>query len=342
MHKLGDLARHIGAELIGDANCTIERVATLGNAQSGDITFITNSRYKNLLLTTNASAVIISDQFRSLLKTNGIVVKDPYVAYAKIATLLYASVARQQGIHPSSSVGPGCNIAATAWVGPNCVVDTGVTIGDNTYIGPGTVIEKDAVIGDDCYVVANVTICHRVVIGNRVILHPGVVIGSDGFGLANDDGKWVKIPQVGTVRIGHDVEIGSNTTIDRGTIEDTVIDDGAKIDNLVQVAHNVQIGAHTAIAGCTGIAGSAKIGEYCQLGGGVGVVGHLEITDHVQITGMSKVSASIMEPGVYSSGTPIQPFQKWQRNTVRVKQLDDMARRLKALEQKINQEKKQD
>ncbi|MCI0507764.1 MAG: UDP-3-O-(3-hydroxymyristoyl)glucosamine N-acyltransferase [Gammaproteobacteria bacterium] len=342
MHKLGDIAQYIGAELIGDANCAIERVATLANARSGDITFITNARYKNLLPVTKASAVIIPDQYRSLLKTNGIVVKDPYVAYARIAALLYASVSSRQGIHPSSSVGPGCRIAATAWIGPNCVVDSGVMIGENTYIGPGTVIEKDAVIGNDCFIVANATICHGVIIGDRAILHPGVVIGSDGFGLANDDGKWVKIPQIGTVRVGHDVEIGANTTIDRGAIEDTVIGDGAKVDNLVQIAHNVQIGAHTAIAGCTGIAGSAKIGSHCQLGGGVGVVGHLEIADHVQITGMSKVSSSITEPGVYSSGTPLQPYQKWQRNMVRVKQLDEMSRRLKALEEKLNQQKKED
>ena len=340
MYKLGDLAQRIGAELIGDANCTIERVATLGKARAGDITFITNSRYKNLLPTTNASAVIISDQYRELLKTNGIVVKDPYVAYAKIATLLYSTASGKHGIHPSSSVGPGCNIAKTAWIGPNCVIEEGASIGEHSYIGPGTVIEKDVSVGNNCYIVANVTICHGVVIGDRVILHPGVVVGSDGFGLANDNDTWVKIPQVGTVRVGDDVEIGSNSTIDRGTIEDTVIENGAKIDNLVQIAHNVHIGAHTAIAGCTGIAGSAKIGKHCQLGGGVGVVGHLEITDHVQITGMSKVSSSITESGVYSSGTPIQPFQKWQRNTVRVKQLDDMARRLKALEQQINQLKK--
>lgn len=340
MYKLGDLAQRLGAELIGDANCTIERVATLSKARAGDITFITNPRYKNLLPTTNASAVIISEQYRELLKTSGILVKDPYVAYAKIATLLYSTVSGKHGIHPSSSIGSACNIAKTAWIAPNCVIEDGVSIGENCHIGPGTVIEKNAVVGNDCHMVANVTICHGVLIGDRVILHPGVVVGSDGFGLANDNGTWVKIPQVGTVRIGDDVEIGSNSTVDRGTIEDTVIENGTKIDNLVQIAHNVHIGAHTAIAGCTGIAGSAKIGKHCQLGGGVGVVGHLEIADHVQITGMSKVSSSITEAGVYSSGTPIQPFQKWQRNTVRVKQLDDMARRLKALEQQINQLKK--
>lgn len=340
MHKLGDLAQHIGADLVGDAKCTIERVATLSSAQSGDITFLANSRFKSLLSTTKASAVIISEQHRSLLKTNGIIADDPHVAYAKIATLLYASAESPQGIHPTSSVGSGCDISDSAWIGPNCVVGDGVSIGNNVYIGPGTVIEHGAVIGDDCYFVANVTICHDVNIGNRTTIHPGVIVGSDGFGLANDKGRWVKVPQVGTVRIGDDVEIGSNTTIDRGTIEDTIIEDGVKIDNLVQVAHNVHIGAHTAIAGCTGIAGSAKIGEYCQLGGGVGVVGHLEITDNVQITGMSKVTSSITEPGVYSSGTPIQPYQKWTRNTVRVKQLDDIARRLKKLEQQINQPKK--
>ena len=340
MHKLGDLAQYIDAELVGDAECKIERVATLGNAQLGDITFLTNARFKNLLSSTKASAVIVSEQYRSLLKTNGIVVDDPHVAYAKIATLLYASENKQQGIHPTSTVGSDCDIAESAWIGPNCVVGSDVSIGQNAYLGPSTVVEDGATIGDDCYFVANVTICHGVKIGDRTTIHPGVVIGSDGFGLANEHGRWLKVPQVGTVRIGNDVEIGSNTTIDRGTIEDTVIDDGVKIDNLVQVAHNVQIGAHTAIAGCTGIAGSAKIGEYCQLGGGVGVVGHLEITDHVQVTGMSKVTNSITESGVYSSGTPIQPYQKWKRNTVRVKQLDEIARRVKKLEQQINQQKK--
>ena len=340
MHKLGDLAQYIGAELVGDANCTIERVATLSNAQSGDITFLTNSRFKNLLSSTNASAVIVSEKYRSFLNTNGIIVNDPHVAYARIATLLYASDMERQGVHPTSTVESDCDIADSAWVGPNCFVGAGVSIGENTYIGPGTVIERDSTIGADCYLVANVTICHGVEIGERTTIHPGVVIGSDGFGLANDNGHWVKVPQVGTVRVGSDVEIGSNTTIDRGTIEDTVIENGAKIDNLVQVAHNVQIGAHTAIAGCTGIAGSAKIGDYCQLGGGVGVVGHLEIADHVQVTGMSKVTSSITESGVYSSGTPIQPYQKWKRNTVRVKQLDEIARRLKKLEQQINQPKK--
>jgi len=193
------------------------------------------------------------------------------------------------------------------------------------------------VIGEGGRLVANVTLCHGSQIGKRVLIHPGVVVGADGFGFANDQGRWVKIPQLGRVVIGDDVDIGANTTIDRGAIEDTVIEDGVKLDNLVQVAHNVHIGAHSAIAGCAGIAGSAHIGKHCALGGGVGVVGHLQIADNVVVTGMSMVSHTITEAGVYSSGTPLQENAKWHRNYVRLKQLDDMARRLKRLEKQLDE-----
>ena len=340
MYTLGELALHIKAEPVGDANCVIERVATLSNAGQGDITFLSNTRYKNFLQTTNASAVIISQQHRPLLNTNGLVADDPYVAYAKVAALLYPARKGPHGIHTTSCVDSGANIANTAGIGPNCFIGPDVTIGERTYVGPGSVIEDGATIGNDCQFAGNVTICHGVSIGDRAILHPGVVIGSDGFGLANDDGRWIKIPQIGSVRIGNDVEIGSNTTIDRGAIDDTIISDGVKLDNQIQVAHNVNIGAHTAIAGCAAIAGSTKIGKYCQIGGKAGIVGHLEIADHVHVTAMSLVTHSIHKAGVYSSGTPLQTNQQWQRNAVRMKQLDELARRVKSLEQQLNQQKK--
>ncbi|MGD8570537.1 MAG: UDP-3-O-(3-hydroxymyristoyl)glucosamine N-acyltransferase [Gammaproteobacteria bacterium] len=340
MYTLGELARHIKAEPIGDTDCIIERVATLGNAGKGDITFFSNTRYKSLLRSTNASAVIISKGDRSLLTTNGLLVDDPYVAYARIATLLYPEQPLPTEIHATSAIDPGATIAGSAGVGAHCVIGQGVTIGERSYIGAGTVIENGVTIGDDCRIAGNVTICHGVSIGDRVIVHPGVVIGSDGFGLANDQGRWVKIPQIGSVRIGNDVEVGSNSTIDRGAIDDTIIEDGVKMDNQIQIAHNVHIGAHTAIAGCAAIAGSTRIGKYCQIGGKAGIVGHLEIADHVHITAMSLVTRSLKKPGVYSSGTPLQDNQQWQRNAVRIKQLDELVRRVKVLEQQFNQQKK--
>lgn len=210
-------------------------------------------------------------------------------------------------------------------------------LGPGVQIGPGCVIGEGVTIGEDSRLVANVTVCSGTRIGRRALIHPGAVIGSDGFRLANDHGVWVKIPQIGGVRIGDDVEIGANTTIDRGALEDTVIEDGVKLDNLIQIGHNVQIGAHSAIAGCAGISGSAKIGRRCMIAGAVGIAGHLEIADDVYVTAMSRVSKSLTEPGVYSSGTPIQPNHLWHRNSVRFKQLDDMAQRLKALEKIVEQ-----
>jgi len=340
VYTLGELAKHVGAELVGDANCKIERVATLANAKHNEISFLANSRYKNLLGSTQASAVIVSVQDQPFLKGNGLVTKDPYVAYAKIATLLYPERRDKSGVHPSSVVAPDANIAPTAWIGANSTIASGVSIGEFSYIGPGTVIEENAVLGNECRLIARVTVCHGVKIGDRAIIQPGVVIGGDGFGLANDNGRWLKIPQVGSVIIGNDVEIGANTTIDRGAIEDTVIEDGVKLDNLIQIGHNVHIGAHTAVAASAAIAGSAKIGKHCQIAGMAGIVGHIEITDNVHITGMSVVSHSIREPGVYSSGTPLQPNSEWQKNAVRYKQLDQMFRRIKLLEQHLNLDKK--
>jgi UDP-3-O-[3-hydroxymyristoyl] glucosamine N-acyltransferase len=204
----------------------------------------------------------------------------------------------------------------------------------DVFIGPHCVIGERVVLGAETYLVANVTVCHDVRIGQRVLVHPGAVIGSDGFGLANEDGHWIKVPQLGSVQVGDEVEIGANTTIDRGTLEDTIIEAGVKLDNQIQVAHNVHIGAHTAIAGCVGIAGSARIGRHCILGGGVGIAGHLDIVDHVHITGMSLVTQSITKPGTYSSGLPVESNRLWNKISARLRKLDDLARRLTALEKK--------
>lgn len=334
MYTLGELAKRFNAELIGDASCVVERVATLKNAGVGDIAFLSNPLYRKYLDTTCAAAVIISVNEKKTLNTNGLVVKDPYVVYARIASLLYPSGALEQGIHATSVVSNNTQIDPTAYIGPNCVIGEGVVIGAHTYVGPGCVIDKNVSVGQQGYFFANVTLYSDVVVGDRAILHSGAVIGADGFGLAKEAGKWLKIPQVGTVRIGDDVEIGANTTVDRGAIEDTIIEDGVKLDNLIQVAHNVHLGAHTVIAGQTGIAGSVKVGKYCTIAGQVGIIGHLEIADNVVITAKSLVTHSIKKAGVYSSGSPLMDNKQWLRSSARYKQLDDMARRLKALENK--------
>jgi UDP-3-O-[3-hydroxymyristoyl] glucosamine N-acyltransferase len=217
------------------------------------------------------------------------------------------------------------------------VVEEQARVGARSHIGPGCVISRGATIGDDCTLKANVTICHDVRIGDRALLHPGVVVGADGFGIANDGGVWVKVPQLGVVVIGDDVEIGANTTIDRGALADTVIEEGVKLDNLIQIGHNVRIGAHTAIAAGVAIGGSATIGKRCTIGGAASIAGHLEIADDVHLTATSAVPKSISEPGLYSSGMPIQDNRTWRRNVVRMRQLDEMAKRLKGLEKRLDE-----
>lgn len=332
-YSLSQLAEHLGAELRGDSQCQITGIAPLHTAQPGQISFLDNPQYKKFLATTQASAVIVSAKdLTQDVKTNFLILDNPYLGYAKVAGLFLPKLSVKPGIHPKAVVGENCHISDSASIGPNCVIGDNVVIGDNSIIHPGTVIGNDCKIGSDCLIWANVTCYYKVQLGDRVIIQSGAVLGSDGFGMANDKGKWYKIPQLGAVVIGNDVEIGANTSIDRGALENTVIGEGVKLDNLIQIAHNVQIGAHTIIAGCTAIAGSTKIGKYCMIGGGSSISGHLEITDGVILTGTSAVSYSLTEPGVYSSGVPLQTNRAWRKNAVRFQQLDDMARRLRKLE----------
>jgi len=257
---------------------------------------------------------------------------NPYLGYARAAALLNPPARQAGGIHPQAWISDGAQVDPSAWVGPQAVVEAGSKVGAGSYLGPGCVLERNVVIGQGTRLVANVTICATVTIGDRGLIHPGVVIGADGFGIANDEGVWVKVPQLGSVRIGDDVEIGANTAIDRGALEDTVIENGVKLDNLVQVGHNVHIGEHTAIAGCAAIAGSARIGRRCTVGGMVAIAGHLEIADDVHLTACSAVPRSIPKPGIYSSGMPIQDNKAWRRTIARLRQLDELARRVKELE----------
>lgn len=332
---LAELAIRFGADIEGDADCLIQGVASLKSARPGQISFFYDKHYADELALTTASAVILRPEHCELSPTSSLVTENPQLLFARIAELFQQQGGVTAGIHSDATVDDSARIDPSASIAARVVIGRDVMIGSNTVIGAGSVISDGSVIGDDVRLVANVTICDNVHIGDRVLLHPGVVIGSDGFGLVKDEGRWLKVPQLGSVVIGDDVEVGANTTIDRGTLDNTIIEQGVKLDNQIQVAHNVHIGAHTAIAGCAGIAGSVRIGRHCTIAGGVGFSGHLEIADNVHITGMSLVTKSITEAGVYSSSMPAQESRKWNRNVTRFAQLDDMAKRLKKIEKKL-------
>lgn len=334
-YSIAQIAKHLGARVIGGENQTISAINALADAQPGEISFLSDKRLQEELKNTRASAVLLNEAAAKHCPTTAIIVDNPYAAYARIATLLYPQRMHSPGIHPSAIVDDGALIDTTAWVGPGTVIEADVVIGANAQVGPNCVIGENVHIGKQTTLVAGVTINHDCKLGERNLLHPGVVIGSDGFGQANDHGKWLKIPQLGRVMMGDDVEIGANTAIDRGAIKDTVIEDGVRIDNLVQIAHNVHIGAHSVIAGQTGISGSTRIGKNCMFGGTVALAGHLTITDHVVLAGRSEVRQSIEEPGMYGSGTPLEPMKKWLKSAARFKQLDEMSKRLSALEKEL-------
>lgn len=331
-----ELACHIKADVVGDGDVELTHVVDLEHGGEGGLSFAAGAKYLDQLKRSKSSAVIITPELVAHCPTIALVSSDPYLSFALAAQILHPVKPFTAGIHPSACISDACEIGENVYVGPNVVIDAKCEIGNNSYIGAGCVITAPSKIGMNARFISGVTITGACIIGARVILHPGVVIGSDGFGLANDQGVWQKIPQLGRVIIGDDVEIGANTTIDRGALLDTIIEDGVKLDNQIQVAHNVKIGAHTAVAGCAGIAGSATIGKHCAIGGGAGIQGHLEITDGVQVTGMTKVSQSIKTPGVYTSGTAAQDNKKWLRNAMRFKELDEVVRRLQRLEKKID------
>ena len=329
---LGDIAKHINADLHGDPDCVIDDISTLSNAKPGSITFLANRRYTSQLTNTRASAVILRSQDIEANPVFSLVVEDPYFGFACVANIFYPREKPEPGVHPTSEICKNAFIDPTANIGAHTVIGENSHIAANVEIAPGCVIAEDVRIDADSKLYANVVVLKGVQIGERVIIHPGVVIGSDGFGFAKNNDEWLKIPQIGSVQIGNDVEIGANSSIDRGALENTIIEDGVKIDNQVQIGHNVQIGAHSAIAGCTGIAGSTRIGKRCMIGGAVGISGHIEIADDVIITAMSGVANSIKEPGVYSSGFPAMDARSWRRNVVSMKHLYSLNTRLNKLE----------
>lgn len=316
-YTLGDIAQRIGARLEGDAAIRIKGVSALESPQLDTIGFLTHPRYRKYLSKTCVAAVILREDDVEHCSVASLVCDNPYATYARATALFAPTVETAERYHPTAIIDPSATLGEGVTVGAHAVIGAGVTIGAGGCIHP------------------NVTIYHDCVVGNNAVIHSGVVIGSDGFGFANDNGRWIKIYQLGRVIIGDDVEVGANTSIDRGAIDDTIIGNNVIIDNQVQIAHNVRIGDFTAVAGCVGIAGSAVIGKYCALGGGVGILGHLEIVDGVTVTAMSLVTGSIRQPGVYSAGTPLEPKAKWQKNYIRFKQLDDMSRRIKTLEKEL-------
>ncbi|PAV24835.1 UDP-3-O-[3-hydroxymyristoyl] glucosamine N-acyltransferase [Tamilnaduibacter salinus] len=334
-YTLRDIAEALGAELRGDDTVRIGGVATLQSAQPGQISFLANPRYAGYLQETRASAVILSSDVAEASPTNVLLLDNPYLGYAQLSHWFDPLPVAEPGIHPSAVVDEGAEVADSASIGPQAVIAAGAVVGDQAIVGPGSVVGERSVVGQGTRLQARVTLYHDVVIGRRCLLESGAVIGSNGFGFANEKGVWHRIAQIAGVVIGDDVEVGANTTIDRGALEPTRIGDGVKLDNLVQIGHNVQVGDHTAMAAMVGIAGSTVIGRHCVFGGATGVSGHLTIADGVQLTGMTMVTHSIRKPGVYSSGLAADENRKWQKNAVRFRQLDKLARRLRDLEKKL-------
>ena len=332
---LAELARRSGAELRGDGGHIITGFGTLQEAGPDQITFLNNPRYRKHLDGCRAGAVILRRSDLEHCATNALVTDNPYLVWARVLRCFEPSPDVEPGVHAAAVVEEGAQVANSATVSAGAVVAREAVIGDGVYIGPNCVVGPGAVIGEGSRLVASVTVLDGVRIGRHCILHPGVVVGSDGFGLAKDGRRWEKVPQLGSVVIEDEVEIGANTTVDRGAVHDTIIRRGAKLDNLIQVAHNVEIGENTAIAACTGISGSTRIGADCTLAGGVGLVGHIELADNVHVTGFTMVTHSLKEPGVYSSGIAAIPHRQWQRTLPRLKKLDEMARRMRELEREL-------
>jgi UDP-3-O-[3-hydroxymyristoyl] glucosamine N-acyltransferase len=321
-----EIVSKLGGEAVGDVTTALTGVATLDSAGPSEIAFLANPKYRGKLAETRAGAVILGPGDRDAAPMPRIVSDNPYAYYARTVALFHPEPALKPGIHPFAQVDAGANVDAFAQIDAFAVVGPGATISKGVRVGSHCVLGRGVSLGEGTLLHPGVTIYDGCSVGARSILHSGVVIGADGFGMAREAGKWLKIPQVGSVRIGNDVEIGANTTIDRGALDDTVIEDGVKLDNQIQIAHNCRIGANTVIAGCTGISGSTTVGRDCMIGGGVGLVGHITICDHVTISGFSLITKSITEPGTYTSGLPFMPHAEWLRNAVHLRRLDKIAK----------------
>ena len=332
--RLGDLAEQFSCELIGDPDIEVARLGSLAGAGPDALSFLTSEAYKQQLPSTKAAAVVMRADDVGDCPVAALVSDNPYASYARMAAVICPPPAYEPGVHPSAIVAGTASVAPSAHIAANAVIENGAKIGGNTYVGPGVVVGPGCNVGTDCRLLANAVLVRAVTVGDRCIVHPGAIVGSDGFGNAMTPDGWVKVPQVGGVRIGCDVEIGAGTTIDCGAVGDTVIGDGVRLDNQVHVGHNVEIGEHSAFAAGVAIAGSAKIGSRCLFAGMVGINGHLEICDGVTVLGKAMVSKSIKEPGAYASMFPIENARAWNRRVASLRRLDKLQSRVSKLEKK--------
>jgi UDP-3-O-[3-hydroxymyristoyl] glucosamine N-acyltransferase len=334
-YRLEEIVQRFGGELIGDPGVRIRQVASLESAQPQHLSFFTLKAYRRQLQETHAGAVILGHDARDATPLPRIVCDNPYAYFARVSALFNPQSVPAPGTHPSAAVDASARVAASASVGPFVHIGAHAQIGDDVVIGAGCAIGERVAVGAGSRLYPNVVIYDGCSIGEKVILHSGVVIGADGFGIAFDEKRWIKVPQIGAVVIGDEVEIGANTTVDRGAVDDTVIERGAKLDNQIQVGHNVRIGEHTAIAGCVGIAGSAKIGAYCKIGGAARILGHLTVADHVDISAGTLITKSIEKAGQYTAAYPFESHRGWLRNAAHLRHLDSLVARLRQLEAKL-------
>lgn len=335
LFTLGQLAERLGATLRGDPLRPIRGLATLQDAGPEHLAFLSNAQYRKHLADTKAGVVLLAPVDAEGYAGDALLIDNPYLAFAQLSHLFDRKPVASSGVHPTAVVAQDAQVDASASVGAYAVIESGARVAANVTIGAHCVIGARSEIGEGGWLAPRVTLYHDVKIGKRVVIQSGAVLGGEGFGFANQKGVWQKIAQIGGVVLGDDVEIGANTTIDRGALADTLIGNGVKLDNQIMIAHNVQVGDHTAMAGCVGISGSTKIGKHCMIAGGVGMVGHIEVCDNVFVTGMTMVTRSITEPGAYSSGTAMQTAADWKKSAARIRQLDDMARRLRELEKRL-------
>jgi UDP-3-O-[3-hydroxymyristoyl] glucosamine N-acyltransferase len=333
--SLGELASRVGATVEGDGKVIVRRVGTLENAGPDAIAFLSNARYRSQLAATRAAAVIVAPADADATPLPKLIHANPYATYARVASILYPQAPSAPGIDPTARIASGASVDPSASIGPYAVIGPNARIGARAAVGAHCVVGDEATIGEDARLYPRVTLYPRSVIGARTIVHSGAVIGADGFGMAEDAGQWLKIPQVGRAVVGDDCEIGANTTIDRGAIDDTVIENDVKLDNQIQVGHNCRIGAHSAIAGCTGIAGSTTIGRKVRIGGAANIGGHLTIADGVVIAGATTVIGNVKEPGVYMGVFPLMPQDDWRHAAVEVRRLRMLSSRVAELERAL-------
>lgn len=331
-YSLQEIVSKLGGELVGNGAVNISRVASLAGAQPGQISFLTGSKYRAQVAATKASALIVSNENRDVTELPRIVTENPYAYFARVSDLLNAQATYAIGIAPSAVIDETATVPTSCSIGANCVIGPQVKLGTNVVIGPGCVLGGNVSIGDNTRLEANVVVYHDCVIGSNCTLFAGSVIGADGFGYAEENGRWVKIPQIGRVVIADYVDVGANTTIDRGALDDTIIGEGVKLDNLIQIGHNCCIGAHTVIAGCVGIAGSARIGRHCRIGGAAMILGHLEIADEVTISPGSMITRSLNKADTYTALMPFQSHDEWLKTAAQIRRLGDLTERVKQLE----------